>query len=225
MVVDEAGEFITQRQEPRLALVATAFEADQLFLSARDESVAVPRTPAGGPRAQVRVWGSEVDAVEVAEGSAFFTAHLGRPARLVYMPEESERPVNPSRGRPGDIVSFADGYPLLLVSQESLDELNGRLLQPLAMTRFRPNVVIAGGEAHGEDSLTCFRMGEVTFRNVKPCERCTMTTVDPLTTVRGKEPLRTLATYRKWDGQVWFGTNLIHDGEGQLSVGDALTPA
>ncbi|MBW2464554.1 MAG: MOSC domain-containing protein [Deltaproteobacteria bacterium] len=113
---------------------------------------------------------------------------------------------------------------MLLISQESLDGLNARLAEPLAMSRFRPNVVSAGGLAHGEDALESFRMGKMTFRNVKQCERCSMTSVDASTAKRGKEPLQTLGTYRKRDGQVWFGTNLIHDGEGELAVGDPLTP-
>ncbi|RLB50335.1 MAG: MOSC domain-containing protein [Deltaproteobacteria bacterium] len=224
MVVDRAGEFITQRQEPRLALVDAAFAGDRLVLSTGHEEITVPRAPTDGPEASVRVWGSKVRAIEVADGSSFFTTHLERPARLVYMPDESERAVNPERSLPGDIVSFADAYPLLLISQESLDGLNARLAEPLTMSRFRPNVVIGGGVAHGEDDLESFRMGKMTFRNVKPCERCSMTSVDASTAKRGKEPLRTLGTYRKWDGQVWFGTNLIHDGEGELAVGDPVTP-
>lgn len=224
MLVNEAGGFLCQRQEPRLAWVETALDGDQLVLSTDHERVTVPQAPTEGPPARVRVWESDVDAIEVDEGSRFFSALLERQARLVYMPDETKRQVNPERGRPGDIVSFADGYPLLLISQESLDGLNERLAEPLPMTRFRPNVVVAGGVAHGEDALKSFGMGDVTFRNVKPCERCSMTSVDPATATYQKEPLQTLATYRKSAGQVWFGTNLIHDGEGMLSVGDPLTP-
>lgn len=224
MVVDAAGRFISQRTEARLSQVATALDGDRLVLSGPGGEVTVPRFPRGGPPVRGEVWDSEVAAIEVPGGSKFFSEHLGRQARLVYMPDEAERPVNPERSRPGDIVSFADGYPLLLISQESLDDLNRRLEAPVEMTRFRPNVVIAGGAPYAEDELGAFRMGEVNFRNVKPCERCTMTTIDPRTAKRGEEPLRTLATYRRWDGHVWFGTNLIHDGEGRLAIQDPLTP-
>ncbi len=159
-----------------------------------------------------------------AKASRLFSDHLGREVRLVYMPDDTQRPVKPERGRPGDLVSFADAYPLLMISEESLAGLNARLADPLPMERFRPNVVIAGGEPHAEDDLGPFRIGDVTFRNVEPCDRCSVTTVDPATGERGKEPLKTLAEYRKRDGQVWFGTNLIHDGRGKLSVGDAIEP-
>ncbi len=225
MVVDASGRFVSQREEPRLCLVESRVDDLELVLSAGDASVTVPRTPASGEPLEVEIWRNTAAAIHPSpEASAFFSAHLGRDVRLVYMPDESQRPVNPERGRPGDLVSFADAYPLLMISEESLAGLNERLEVPLPMERFRPNVVVAGGEPHAEDALGAFRMGAVSFRNVKPCDRCTVTTVDPATGERGKEPLKTLATYRKWDGQVWFGTNLIHDGRGTLSVGDTITP-
>jgi uncharacterized protein len=129
--------------------------------------------------------------------------------------------VNPARAQPGDIVSFADGYPLLLISEASLADLNQRLETPLEMRRFRPNLVISGCEPYAEDRLRTLRIGGVSFRAVKRCERCMVTTVDPDTAERGREPLRTLARYRLEEGKVWFGMNLIHDGPGRLSLGDA----
>jgi hypothetical protein len=185
----------------------------------------VDRTPADGEALEVEIWRSRVRAIAPSrEATSLLSKHLGRDVRLVYMPGDSQRPVDPQRGRPGDLVSFADAYPLLMISEESLASLNERLAEPLPMERFRPNVVVAGGDAHAEDALGAFRIGDVAFRNVKPCDRCTVTTVDPETGERGREPLKTLAEYRKWDGQVWFGTNLIHDGRGTLSVGDPITP-
>lgn len=129
------------------------------------------------------------------------------------------------RARAGDIVSFADGYPLLLISQESLDDLNRRLPEPIEMRRFRPNLVIAGASPYAEDQFTQLRIGELGFRAVKRCERCSVTTVDPSSGRRGKEPLRTLARYRLEDGKVWFGMNLIHDACGRLDLGHTVSLA
>jgi uncharacterized protein YcbX len=225
MVVDTAGRFVSQREEPRLCLVDVTATDQTLTLAVGDERVDVPREPTDGEALEAEIWKSRVEAIAPSEeASALFSAHLGREVRLVYMPDESRRPVNPARSEPGDLVSFADAYPLLMISEESLAGLNARLDAPLPMERFRPNLVVAGGGPHAEDELGAFRIGDVTFRNVKLCDRCSVTTVDPRTGERGKEPLKTLAEYRKWDGQVWFGTNLIHDGRGTLSVGDTITP-
>jgi hypothetical protein len=116
-------------------------------------------------------------------------------------------------------VSFADAYPFLLLSEESLAELNRRLAAPLPMNRFRPNLVIRGSPAFGEDALGAFTIGEIGFRAVKPCDRCAITTTDQETAERGVEPLRTLATFRRQDGKVYFGQNVVHQGTGRLTVG------
>jgi uncharacterized protein len=173
-------------------------------------------------RRDVQVWSSRVAALVHDAGSAWLSDALGRRCQLVYMPDDVERAVNPLRGRPGDVVSFADGYPFLLIGQGSLDDLNGRMSAPLPMIRFRPNLVVEGAAAFAEDGWPRVRIGAVTFRNVKPCDRCVMTTVDPETGNKGAEPLRTLATYRAWGGAVWFGVNLIAENTGTLRVGDAV---
>jgi uncharacterized protein YcbX len=138
------------------------------------------------------------------------------------MPETTHRQVSLSYARSGDRVSFADGYPLLLTSEASLAELNQRLEGALPMDRFRPNIVVDGGEAFGEDDWARIRVGDTDFRVVKPCARCVVTTTDQQTGSRGKEPLRTLATFRTVDGKVLFGENLIHDGPGPLRTGDPV---
>ncbi|HEY1534819.1 MAG TPA: MOSC domain-containing protein, partial [Polyangiaceae bacterium] len=142
---------------------------------------------------------------------------------LVYMTDTEHRLVNPARARAGDIVSFADGYPFLLISEASLEDLNARLDEPITMDRFRPNIVVSGTEPYAEDGYSQVRLGELWFRGVKRCDRCVVTTIDPLTGERGSEPLRTLAKYRLEDQRVWFGMNLIHDGTGMLRVGDPVT--
>jgi uncharacterized protein len=139
------------------------------------------------------------------------------------MTDSEQRPVNPARAFAGDIVSFADGYPFLLISEASLEDLNARLEEPITMERFRPNIVITGTEPFAEDDYSEVWLGPISFRGVKRCDRCVITTIDPLTGERGGEPLRTLAKYRLEDQRVWFGMNLIHDGTGTLRVGDPVT--
>ncbi len=136
------------------------------------------------------------------------------------MPAATRRRVDPARARPGDLVGFADAYPFLLVSQGSLDELNRRLVTPLPMDRFRPNLVVDGCAPHAEDGWRTLVAGGVTFRVAKPCARCVVTATDQRTGARGDEPLGTLATYRLRDGKILFGQNLVHDGRGTLRVGD-----
>jgi uncharacterized protein YcbX len=153
--------------------------------------------------------------------------------RLVYLDDPTRRATNPDYSQDGDMVSFADGYPLLLVTEESLARVNEWIADgrhaaegPLPMSRFRPNVVVAGNAAFAEDGWRLVRIGDVTFRVAKQCGRCVFTTVDPGTAARGKEPLATLARHRRWDGNVWFGVNLIPDAPrdgGVIRVGDPVT--
>ncbi|HEY9015982.1 MAG TPA: MOSC domain-containing protein, partial [Gemmatimonadales bacterium] len=145
---------------------------------------------------------------------------------LVHLPEQAKRLVDPVYAPPGATVSFADAFPFLVISKESLADLNGRLAQPLPMNRFRPNLVIAGaGYPYAEDRWKQMRIGEITFSLVKPCSRCVITTTDQSTAERGKEPLRTLSRYRKVDGKAMFGQNAVHDRPGQLRVGDPVVLA
>jgi len=225
MVVDAGGRFVTQREEPRMVLLQCALEGPDIVVRAPDASaIRLPELLSTGPRVPVRVWGDDVSAIEHDDGSRFFTQALGRPVRLVCMPEASLRPVDPKRARPGDAVSFADGYPMLLASEESLASLNALLEAPVTMERFRPNLVVRGvSHAHAEDEWPTFRIGEVSFRGLKPCARCVVTTVDPETAARGKEPLRALAKQRAREGEVFFGMNVVHDRVGgRLRVGDAV---
>jgi uncharacterized protein YcbX len=157
---------------------------------------------------------------------------LGRPVRLVWLDDPTRRPTNPAYSMPTDRVSFADGYPLLLANAASLDALNGWLLEsgddegPLPMTRFRPNVVVSGGQPWAEDDWIGrrLRVGDVTFRAVKPCDRCMVTTIDQESGEKGRQPLRMLAKHRNVDQGLLFGLNLIPDGTGRIAVGDPLEP-
>ncbi len=224
MLVDEDGTFLTQRQLPELCRIETALLSDGIRLSAPGQpDFLLPLAHEDGDEQPVRVWRHQGTAARHAPGSAWLSAVLGRACSLVYMAERHERPVAPGLARPDDRVSFADGFPFLLIGQASLDDLNARLQSPLSMRRFRPNIVVTGGAPFAEDHWTELSIGSVGFRGVKRCERCVVTTLDPDSGEGGKEPLRTLSTYRRVDGKVWFGMNLIHDGLGTLSEGDAVT--
>jgi uncharacterized protein YcbX len=225
MIVDQDDAFVTQRQDPRLALIDVMPGPDGFSLSAPGLSaVQVPWQLEKGPARTVQVWRHTGDAREHAAGSAWISGYLGAPHRLVYMPDSHRREVNPEKAGPGHIVGFADGYPFLLIGQASLDDLNARLTEPVEMRRFRPNLVVEGSPPFAEDGWSRLQIGSLAFRGVKPCDRCTVTTVDPDTGARGPEPLRTLSTYRKQEHQVLFGMNLVHDQRGTIAVGDAVDP-
>jgi uncharacterized protein YcbX len=223
MVIDANGSFVTQRTVPELGQLATSIENEALVVrSPSAGEIRLPFKPAGA-QVRVRVWSDDVAAIDAGdEAAAFVSAHLGQESRIVHMPDDTLRQVNPAYARGGDRVSFADGYPLLLIGAASLEELNRRLDEPVEMLRFRPNIVVTGAEPHGEDSWSAIRIGSVVCDVVKPCDRCVVTTLDPATGVAGREPLRTLGGYRRWNGNVWFGQNVIHRGTGTLAPGDSV---
>ena len=221
MVVDPDGNLITQRTHPRLAQVRATLQQSTLRVEAPGrQPLELPLTPLGSTIVQATVWHDICDALWLGPGPAqWFSEVLGSPCGLVYMPDETFRPADPTFAPRGARVSFADSFPFLLASEESLADLNRRLAEPLPMNRFRPNLVIAGGEPYIEDTLDRFEIDGLGFQVVKPCDRCVVTTTDQETTERGVEPLRTLATYRKVGGLVMFGQNVVHLGTGRLSVG------
>jgi uncharacterized protein YcbX len=222
MIVDAEGNFVTQREVAQLSQVATSLDEDCLSVSAPGLYRLILPQKYSAELRPVRIWQDRVLACAHPEGSAWFSEFLNAPHELVYMTDSEQRPVNPARARAGDIVSFADGYPFLLISEASLEDLNARLEEPITMERFRPNIVISGTEPFAEDGYSEVWLGAISFRGVKRCDRCVVTTIDPLTGERGREPLRTLAKYRLEDQRVWFGMNLIHDSTGVLRVGDPV---
>ncbi len=222
MLVDGDGIFLSQRNHPHLALLRPRIREGALVLDAPGmDPLALPMEAEGAVR-DVRVWDATVEAVEVDGGAdEWIEAFLGEPARLVFMPESTLRPVGGGYAADGR-VSFADGFPFLLLSRESLEELNRRLDRPVPMNRFRPNLVVKGVRPHAEDAWRRIRIGEVELDVVKPCGRCAVTTVDQDSGRRGAEPLRTLSRYRKHDGKTWFGQYLVHRGKGTLGGGDPV---
>jgi uncharacterized protein YcbX len=220
MVIDGDGVFVTQRSDPSLGQVRPAIDGESLVLQSATGECRIPLTPGGADTARVRVWADEVDAIDCGDdAAAFISRHLGRSARIVHMPDSTLRPVDAAYAGEGGRVSFADAFPLLIIGDGSLDELNGRLEAPIEMIRFRPNIVVSGVAPHGEDAWRRVRIGEVECDVVRACARCMVPTIDPGTGTAGREPTRTLAGYRRWDGKVWFGQNAIHRSGGTLHTG------
>lgn len=229
MVVSaEDGKFLTQRTHPRMALIETALAPEALILSSAGRgSVTIPRRASAGVRT-VTVWKSTTSADDCGDEPAeWLSDFLGLPLRLVRMGGTYQRPIIKPTAQPGDVVTFADAYPLLVIGEATLADLNDRLIarqeEPLPMNRFRPNLVVAGCAPYGEDAWTQVRIGGVVLRNAGLCARCPITTTDQETAVRGKEPLKTLATYRRDPHDttnVTFGVNLIHETKrGAIRVG------
>lgn len=225
MLIDETGKFITQRTNPQLALINVEIKNNRLkFLYKKsDTSFSLDIDNYSAEKTEVIIWNDEVPAniVSIAANN-WFSEILGLNCRLVYMSDDTMREVDKKYARDNEIVSFADAYPLLLIGQSSLDELNSRLEIKLPMNRFRPNLVFCGGEPFDEDRIKCFTIGEITFYPVKPCSRCVVTTIDQESAVTNLEPLKTLATYRTINNKVMFGQNIIHKGCGTIKVGDEL---
>jgi uncharacterized protein len=226
MLVNEERMFITQRDYPQLALLAVSLGDNELVVfhkKDREKVIKIPFDLASGPELVVTVWDDQVLAIAVhPDLDQFFSEFLGFKVSLVVMPENSHRKVDPRYAVNGESVSFADGMPYLLISQESLNELNSRLENPITMDRFRPNIVFTGGDPFIEDSLRDIIIGEVEFKIIKPCARCVMTTVDQESGAKGKEPLKTLASYRTINSKVYFGQNAVTLHSGKISVGDVI---
>jgi uncharacterized protein YcbX len=234
LVVDAAGKFLTQRALPRMALISTKLSAGTLTLSAEGAGdVSVPAAP--DPTASLRtvsIWKSDgLQAEDCGPAAdAWLSNILGVPCHLVRIGEKFSRPVLKSAAGPGDVFTFADGAPILAVSEASLARLNDRIQEnqgePVPMNRFRPNLVVTGCDAFAEDTWPRFRIGDAVFRNAGTSQRCIMTTTDQFTGARGKEPLKTLATFRRDPAaptEVVFGANIINESKrGTVRVGDAV---
>ena len=229
MLVDDNGQFLSQREYPQLAIFQTAIEGNFLKITNKKtgQNLKVNLSPNSQSLAlSVTIWDDTTTAIEVSqEASEWFSQALGIPARLVYMHEESQRKVESNYALTGDdITSFSDGYPILIAGQSSLDDLNNRLENPVNINRFRPNFVFTDGEPFEEDAWHEFTIGDVRFFGVKPCSRCIMTTIDQETgEKKGKEPLLTLNKYRKAGNKILFGQNVLVSELGTVSVGNDVT--
>ena len=229
MVVDEHGDFLTQRQLPAMARFDAVLSETTLRLSLEDEAIEMPRRPAaGGTPIAVTVWRSRLQAATVGDAiDRWLSVRLGRPCRLVHLDDPRARPIDPAHAEAGEHVSFADGFPLLLASAGSLSALNHGLRAcggAVGIDRFRPNLVIDGASAWAEEEWRLLRIGGLRFRAPKPCVRCVVTSIDQRSgrIAAPGEPLRTLARLRPRRGGILFGLNLVAQQAGRLAVGDAV---
>jgi MOSC domain-containing protein len=223
LVVDDAGTAITQREYARMSQIGVNPGDGGLTLRCGQASHTVP-TPGGtAAEREVQVWADTVQALDAGEeAAAWLSEQLGTSCRLTFMPEHSVRPVDTSYASAGETVGFADAFPLLLISQASLDDLNARLPEPVPMNRFRPNLVVDGCEAFAEDSWRQIRIGELTFDVANACARCVMPSIVQESAERDPHINRVLAKYRRRDGQIYFGQNLLYQAFGTLAVGDEV---
>lgn len=227
MLIDYLGNFMTQREYPQMAFINVEIEDRGLNVFHRNKKnlgkYSIPFNISESKTIMVPIWDDTCPAILVGkECDKWFSKALDVECRLVYQPFESRRLVDQKYAKDNELVSFADGYPFLIIGQSSLDDLNSKLEEPLPMNRFRPNIVFRGGEPYQEDNMKNFKVGNIIFHGVKPCARCAITTTNQDTGERLFEPLKTLATYRKFENKVLFGMNLIHEGTGEVSVGEAI---
>ncbi|MBD8494146.1 MOSC domain-containing protein [Pseudomonas syringae] len=229
MLVDAGtGRFLTQRALPHMSQLSVLWNASGGVTLAADGvaslDVALPADQADTLRG-VTVWRDSLQVPDAGEeAAAWLSAFIGKPTRMVYMPQARARWLPDGYGTINDKVAFADGFPLLLIGQGSLDDLSARIGRPQEMLRFRPNLVVSGAEPYAEDGWKRIRIGTLELRVLKACSRCILTTIDPATGLRStdREPLTTLRSYRQVEGEILFGQNVVSDGEGQLEVGMAV---
>jgi uncharacterized protein len=225
MLVDENNVFITQRKYPQLALMKVKLNEEGLEVSnEKHGKISFSFEKQTSQKSEVQVWDSKCSAVEVSkEANDYFSSYMEMKIKLVYMPEESRRPVDSNYANNGEIVSFADAFPMLLIGSASLVDLNSKLEAPVPMDRFRPNLVVSTSVPFDEDFWGDFSLGNANFSAVKPCARCVLTTVDQSTGIKGSEPLKTLSKYRNFNNKVLFGQNILfRKGERNIKLGDKL---
>ncbi|GEO08923.1 MOSC domain-containing protein [Segetibacter aerophilus] len=224
MLTDEKGNFLSQRAFAEMAMLQVSITSDGLLVSHKKrklQPLTLPFDKHTGKEVTVKIWDDVCTALEVGmDANRWFSEALGMTARLVYMPDTTRRLVDNHYASNNEIVSFADAYPLLMIGQSSLDDLNKRLEIPVLMNRFRPNLVFCGAQPYAEDLFKEFRVGEVAFAAVKPCARCVLTTVNQEDGVKGQEPLKTLASFRTFNNKILFGQNLLPRNLGLIKTGD-----
>lgn len=226
MLIDEENRFISQRTVAQLALIRVELEQVGLKVFHSEtplDFLIIPYDVKTDVSEKVEIWDDTCSALHLDTAfDKWFSSKTGMNCRLVYMPEHSHRLVTPPHRNNNEINSFSDSYPFLMIGEKSLEDLNSRMENNLPMNRFRPNIVFSGGEPYIEDKLAWFKINEVNFYGIKLSARCNLTTINQENATAGKEPIKTLATYRKMNNKIYFGQNLVHEGQGTISVGDAV---
>jgi len=220
MVVDENGVMLTQRKIAKMCLIQPELVENGLVLKTISMDPLYLEYPLANKKIIVKVWADQCQAYDAGdEAASWLSQFLSIKCRLVYFPDDEFRQVDLNYAKQGDKTAFSDGFPLLLISQESLDDLNQRLPVPVTMNRFRPNIVVQGCQPFAEDAWKKIRIGEIIFRIVKPCSRCVIPSINIETAEKEKEPIKTLVNYRKRDNKIFFGQNVIADTNGKIEVG------
>jgi len=235
MLVDEAGKFLSQRQLPRMCLIKPVLMNAGVQLHAPNMDACEITLDENNVLSSVNVWGDWCSAIDCGDTAAtWLSAFLDKKCRLVYFHEDEVRQVDLEYAKQGDRTAFSDGFPFLLLSEASLEDLNIRIQQgnssqqAIEMRQFRPNIVVSGCEAFAEDDWSKIQIGDMILRVVKPCSRCVIPSIDPNTGIRADEPLQTLKTYRKGvcgqdDKKLYFGQNVIAESIGRFDVGMPVT--
>jgi len=226
MLVDEHHLFLSQRSHHQMALLQPSETENGILVTHKhfpSQQILIPFQTDQDNKLKVTVWDDNCAAVMVdQELNKWFSDMLHFNCKLVYMPDDSKRLVDKAYASNEEITSFSDGYPILMVGQASLDQLNEKLAIQLPMNRFRPNIVFTGGHPHLEDEMKTFHINGQYFSGVKPCARCVMTTIDQQTAATNKEPLATLSRYRMKNNKIYFGQNVLQHQHGQLQTGDEI---
>jgi len=224
MVVDADGVMITQRQLARLCLIQPELVNPEMDCSLMLSTAGMPDISVGVPDAKttckVKVWNDECTAYDAGDEIAnWLSQFLKVECRLVYFPDDEVRVVDQDYAQANDQTAFSDGFPVLLTTQASLDDLNSRMDESIPMARFRPNIVVSGCDAYAEDGWKQLKVADITLRIVKPCSRCIVPSIDIDTAERSKQPIKTLTSYRSRDHHIYFGQNVVADGDGLLETG------
>jgi uncharacterized protein YcbX len=226
MLVDMDNRFMTQREFPVMSLLQVSLTEDGLKIHHKKnpgETLFISFQPQSNEMLMVEVWEDKCEAQLVSnKADEWFSDMLAMRCRMVYMPDTTNRNVDGTYAMNKEITSFSDGYPMLMIGQSSLDDLNSRLSESLPMNRFRPNIVFTGGKPYEEDTMEHFVINGIDFFGVKLCSRCVITTIDQEEAIKAKEPLKTLSTYRMQNNNVYFGQNLLFSGKGEIHTGDII---
>ena len=226
MIIDSNNNFLTQREFAQMSLLQTAIFNDQLIIfnkDNREDKIAVSLHCEPAATIKVTIWEDECSAQYVsADADKWLTDKLKMNCRLVYMPDAEKRKVDEQYALHNELTNFSDGYPLMMIGQASLDELNGRLPEAIPMDRFRPNIVFTGGKPFEEDTMKYIKINAIDLFGVKLCARCNVTTIDQRSSLKSKEPLKTLSEYRLKNNKIYFGQNLLFQSTGTMQVGNII---
>lgn len=224
MVIDKNNEFVTQRKAPKMSLINVELQEDSIRLSAENLSSCSAVRPHSGKVFNSSVWGTGVQGIDCGDEVALWLSNfLSKDCRLIYMPDDFNRAVDTDFAHKQEQVAFADGFPLLLTSQASLEDFNSKLGYDIGMNRFRPNIVISGNDAFAEDKWQVITIGDIELSLVKPCSRCIMPSINPQTGTKEMAVNNALQTYRSRGRKTFFGQNALYNRLGSISLGDEVT--